>query len=409
MEARRTETRVATALLFLLMLQAGEGLEASGSDMAIDILYFGDAFFYSTGAVPYTHLREEPAFRLSAIPTWSLEEMRARRHYLPRTYEHHVSEYDVVLMSDATRYVFEPQLLEWFKLGVIQDGQGFLMVGGLNSFGGGKGALSWGGSAIEEVLPCQCLDQQFHENRGLLFPVPVDPDDEFCTALPFEEAKAFTGMNTVEPKQGSTEILRPVVSIGTVRGPLLLSWKLGEGIGLAHTPDLTYAWVGYFGDWEYYGDYCINLIYHLAQQGIPQDITLVHAARTAMLNYAVEKTLLVEMAEFVGRFGANPRKIEEGIADVVEMKGEADAQYLDQNFVEVLSTLDEIRARVRQLGEEATRLKNAALLWVFMAEWLVVTATLMITGYVVWSLMIQRRLYRDIRPTRFSEGGRQRL
>lgn len=118
--------------------------------------------------------------------------------------------------------------------------------------------------------------------------------------------------------------------------------------------------------------------------------------------------MLVAMAEFVDRFGVNPRRIEEGIAEIVEIRTEADVHYIDQDFVAVLTKLDEIRSRIRQLGEEAIRLKNNALMWVFISECFIVTTTLMITGYILWSLMVRRRLYRDIRVTRLQESSQGR-
>ncbi len=381
-----------------------EGSDDSDTKQSIiNVFYIGDCFYYTSGVVPYIHLKEEPPFRLAAIPTWSLDLMRSMRHYMPRTYQDHIEKNDVVLMSDAVRDVFKPDLLKWFRDGVVEEGQGLLMIGGLGSFGAGKGMPSWGGSPIEEIMPCSFVDQEFYEGLGLVFPVPVDARHEFCAPLPWNEASPFAGLNIVVLKQGAVEILRPVVTMGLVRGPLLASWQIGEGMGLAHTPDLTYAWVGSFGDWEYYGDYCINLVYLLAQREVPQDISLAHAARTAMQNYAQEKALLVAMAEFVARFGANPRRIEQGIAEVVEMKIDADTHYVKQDFVAVLTKLGEIGTRIRQLGEEATELKNNALMWVFIAEWFIVTATFMIAGYVLWSLMIRRRLYRDIQVTRLQE------
>jgi hypothetical protein len=140
-----------------------------------------------------------------------------------------------------------------------------------------------------------------------------------------------------------------------------------------------------------------------AQIMVPQDTNLVHAARTAMQDFSQERALLIAMTEFIDRFGANPKVIEEGISDIIEMKAEADIHYLNQEFVSALEKLGEMRTRARELGEEATELKNAALMWVFIAEWFMVTATLMITGYVLWALMVRRRLYRDIKVTRLAD------
>jgi hypothetical protein len=44
---------------------------------------------------------------------------------------------------------------------------------------------------------------------------------------------------------------------------------------------------------------------------------------------------------------------------------------------------------------EVTRAKDEALLWVYITEWCALLATLMTSSYVVWTLMVRRRLYRE--------------
>jgi hypothetical protein len=51
--------------------------------------------------------------------------------------------------------------------------------------------------------------------------------------------------------------------------------------------------------------------------------------------------------------------------------------------------------------EEAVNAKDRALLWVYIIEWLTVLGTSAIVGTILWSLMIRRRLYRQVATTRF--------
>jgi hypothetical protein len=46
------------------------------------------------------------------------------------------------------------------------------------------------------------------------------------------------------------------------------------------------------------------------------------------------------------------------------------------------------------------RLRERALLWVYVVEWLAVTGTLLVCGMVLWTLMIRKRLYRQVAVTR---------
>ncbi len=42
------------------------------------------------------------------------------------------------------------------------------------------------------------------------------------------------------------------------------------------------------------------------------------------------------------------------------------------------------------------KLKDSSLFWICVLEWLVTTGILMLSGFVVWSLMVRRALYRDV-------------
>lgn len=52
--------------------------------------------------------------------------------------------------------------------------------------------------------------------------------------------------------------------------------------------------------------------------------------------------------------------------------------------------------------EVARREKNIALMWVYVIEWLVTVSTFFIAGFVLWSLMVRRRLYREVAKTSLS-------
>jgi hypothetical protein len=39
-------------------------------------------------------------------------------------------------------------------------------------------------------------------------------------------------------------------------------------------------------------------------------------------------------------------------------------------------------------------------MWVYIIEWFVAVSTLFISGFILWTLMVRRRLYREIDATR---------
>jgi hypothetical protein len=55
---------------------------------------------------------------------------------------------------------------------------------------------------------------------------------------------------------------------------------------------------------------------------------------------------------------------------------------------------------VTEISNEAIRLKDQALLWVYVIEWLSVTGMGLLSGLVAWTLMIRRKLYRQVEATR---------
>ncbi len=51
---------------------------------------------------------------------------------------------------------------------------------------------------------------------------------------------------------------------------------------------------------------------------------------------------------------------------------------------------------------ESVRIRRRALMWIYLTEWLVVTGTAMFCGFVLWTLMVKRRLYREIETTKLA-------
>jgi hypothetical protein len=52
------------------------------------------------------------------------------------------------------------------------------------------------------------------------------------------------------------------------------------------------------------------------------------------------------------------------------------------------------------LNDAALSAKDSAFFWIYLTEWSVVTATTIISGYILHALMMRRRLYRVVRSTR---------
>ena len=155
-----------------------------------------------------------------------------------------------------------------------------------------------------------------------------------------------------------------------------------------------------FIEWDYYVDFAINLMLFIADLPVPEDPMLVHQVRERLHQYHIARGYVISMIEFVDKFGANPGSIEQLLSDTDEGLGEVSDLYRDYDFESSLAKANHMMAELEKVTELALNLKNQALLWVYIIEWLSVTATGSLTAVVVWSLMVRRRMYREVGATR---------
>ena len=122
--------------------------------------------------------------------------------------------------------------------------------------------------------------------------------------------------------------------------------------------------------------------------------------RRELAGYFLQKTVALSLLEFADRFGGNTAPLEEVLGAVEKLKALADEHYLNQEYDSVLDVMGEITDQLTQLADDAIRIKDQALFWVYTIEWIAVSATLMACGSAIWTLMVRRRAYREVRTTR---------
>jgi uncharacterized membrane protein len=379
----------------------------AGPDGRVRVLYTGDAI--SPGyPTPYMFMRIEPliqvtpviASQIVATHFFGMEGLdmvrRAIRLYMPRNLRQLTEGYDVVIISDSTLVVFTTNQLSWMVESVEDEGLGIIMAGGHESFHMG----GWQVTQIADILPVDMLPDQSALGFGRI----IEPDHELMSSIPWEDGGfarvPFGGANMGTVRQGAIELA--VLQETTGREvPMMITGESGKGRTFAFMPDWTFGGGYQFSVWEYYGDFANNLMLFLAAQNIPQDIEILHQARRELVRLDISRGLLVSMFEFVEKFGANPLPLEEMLDQVDDLKSRAEAAYINQDFTESLKLIIEAIAETEAAEEEAVRVKNSTLFWIYVIEWLVVTATLMISGMVVWGLMVRRKYFREVRSTRF--------
>jgi hypothetical protein len=105
---------------------------------------------------------------------------------------------------------------------------------------------------------------------------------------------------------------------------------------------------------------------------------------------------VISVLQFVEQFGGNVDRLYRDLNQVAEKKSAADLAYLGGQFDGCLEMMESIRSDQVFISKEAMKAKDGALLWIYVTEWSALMATLLLSGLVVWSLMIRRSLYREV-------------
>jgi uncharacterized membrane protein len=381
----------------MVALQCGLCREAKRDPVSgrVRVIYIGDVL----GFTPYYEIAADPFFSATPVPAcmkhvWLNDITRFMRIYMPRTFEQLVELYDLVVLSDTARDLYQPFRLEWFRMGVEQGGQGLLMVGGVESFGA-EGYVSWGSSPVGSVLPVQCSEGL--ALRSDFRAVPQDPDHPFVRSLPFATMPPFHGLNVVTSRPGSELLFETDI---VPHHPVLVCWDYGNGSGVAHTPDWTPAWGASVCIWDYYPDYVANLLLLTSGIPVPQDLESRHVVKLRLRDYATGKALFSALLDFVEKFGGDTHDLEVELRDLEKTSREAEALYLQLDFTGALSKLGEVNEGFELLSRKAVKLRERALAWVYLVEYLSVTGTSMAAGFCLWTLMIRRAVYREAGATR---------
>ena len=383
----------------------------------VGVLYTGDPY---PGQTPYIYMKVEPF--LSVTPVQASRDhyagisqkdiLRAIRVYMPRAYQELVETYDVIIISDSNVASFSADQLIWFKRAVSEQGTGLVMIGGHETYGTNGQHPDWGPTPVGDVLPVSTI-------RGVYEGGPtriVDFENEFIRSLPWRPDLPFLqnyACSVVKPREGSR-----VLAISTIdrskyvgwENPFFSTWDYaGNGRVFAMTGDWTPGGGVLFLQWEFLPDFVANLMLYCSKRGIPQDYTVVHEVRERLATLGFRKMLIASLVDFVETFGANPRRILLVVQQCDDAQGKASDLYLRQEFNLALSEAKSALDLANKAEKVAEEVKNDALLWVYISEWLALTATSLVCGLAVWALMLRRRLYREVGMTSFREGtGRAR-
>jgi hypothetical protein len=210
------------------------------------------------------------------------------------------------------------------------------------------------------------------------------------------------------PRDGSRTL---AWSIGETVGrtPYMIAWDYGEGRGMTLADPLhSTFWSDYISlsnpayektQNPYSLDILINMVLYLTGRRVPADVLVVHNMRAQFVEYRIKMSLLVSLADFAEKFGADSARMGDIVSPIVERFQEAEESYLTQDFEACQETMNSVFDDLSQAELQVVKIKENVLIWVYAVEWLTVTATIMLSSFALWTVMIRRKLYRQVGTT----------
>jgi hypothetical protein len=257
---------------------------------------------------------------------------------------------------------------------------------------------------MDQILPFESLGSYnptyaaYHKPRFVV-------EDHPLARLPWSSAGPVELLNKVLPKQGATLVAEAYM--GDTVYPWIAWWRSEKGkvVGEAQVFGSHGTTNRMLEDWKWYQDYLIYLVYFNADKPIPEDIYRAHRIREEINTHIDKASLLVSLLEFVEKFGASTVTLYEELNAINAVEQEAERFYREDDYDSASEVFERVHASWMELNARAIEVKKNALLWVYVIEYSAVTGTSMVTGTVLWYLMVRRRLYREMGTTRMARSG----
>ncbi len=342
---------------------------------------------------------------------------RVLRLYMPRTYQHMRKIADMIVLREAScgsydfpQVIFDAKWMLWFVKAVQEEGVPLSMWGGDASWGGrGDGNYkSWGETVLDEILPFNSLGGYNPPRPALNSPRFLDPGNGLAR-LPWSAAGHVELLNKVTPKVGST-LVAEALGAG-VSYPWIAWWESGKGRVVGETQVFgsaggASATLRMCNEWAWYQDFLIYLVYFGAGKPIPDNLERAHRIREQINMHRDRSSLLVSLFEFIEKFGASTVRLQRELEEMGRIELMAEEHYRNDDYDSASDLFEEVHRAWTELNAKAIRVKDNALLWVYLIEWFTVTAAAMVAGSVLWLVMVRRKLYREIGTTRMADSGR---
>lgn len=148
-------------------------------------------------------------------------------------------------------------------------------------------------------------------------------------------------------------------------------------------------------------DIIANVIWFSTGRTLPDDVMQVHELRRLFFNFKIQKNLLLSLLHFSEKFDANPSGEYAELDGIEDIHQEGKILYLEMDFDASYDTMGTALQELQILEGKATKLKDKALFWIYLIEWMVTTGIFLFSGFVLWSLMVRRSLYQEVKTTKW--------
>jgi hypothetical protein len=344
----------------------------------------------------------DPLYEYVPLQTREIPDDDAKRYtrlYFPRTREL-LYDYSMLFFVDCDMSPFSGTQVS-LMLGGVEEGE----LGTFWTFGPHYGSVA--SCDLQQVIPHE-MSRDFnswawgHDYYRVLFRRDRPPVFTPFIELGLENVRAY-GCGQLTPRPG-TVIWGDLVPFGW---PWMASWEFGGQGGLCWVTadDLdhpfwersTYG----FSENKYPVDILANIITYTVGGELPEDVLLPIYIRRELQSFNNGRNLFVGVIEFVEKFGADTGDLYEELL-VLDSGTMYDAKnaYMEGEYAEALAKAKLGNEEIAELVGRALDARERALLWIFVIEWLVVSGASMVSGFVLWTLMVRRRVYREVETTR---------
>jgi hypothetical protein len=344
------------------------------------------------------------------------------RLYFPRTYDL-LLDFEYMILAQIEVWIFSTEQQSLLHRSIQEGGLGGMQTRSVMSMHTGI-SVPWSQSILSDAFPNDAdavvvVDYSLHESpmRVVINTHPdIPPIFTPYKDLPGVEYSfgGSYGTNLAIPKPGAVIVSYSVGSYdygysGTFPDPdyknpgwipHTMYWKYGEGITWTHQDMFGQYWNTQFN--PYAPDMIMAELMYSTGRELPTDVVQVHRLRTKFTDYASSQGFIFSLLEFIEKFGANTAPVVNSIEKISGIQKEAKQLYLEQAYQDASTEMDDAIQQIELIREDALRLKDRALVWIYVVEWLSVTGVSMLCAFVLWSLMVQRKLYRSVSTTRMT-------